>query len=160
MIEVWFFKTPYKDLIRMRDWKGVLLKAHINWLNQNLTHCVLRVNLGVDVVYQATWNGLLAFKTETLIVKPAIVLDVTHCVDSIKVIEELQNMFLFADTARVTLDNLLHLMYRKPHKVNGILCTSLVLNALGVDYIPMDLYPDYCYNLLKRYASKGKTRMS
>lgn len=150
-VEIWFFDTPYVDLIKLRDWKGILLKAHINWLGQRLTHCAIRINLSLtDVVYQATWGKLLACETKDILITPAEVIEIDNTVISdIEIIDRLMEAFKTYPDTKIYLSDLLHLMWKKPHKVKRIICTSFIYKMLGLNFGPTDLYPDNCYGFIK-----------
>lgn len=156
MLEIWFFSTPYIELIRTLDWRGVLLRAHIQWLGQHLTHCGIRVNIGgLDKFYTATWNRLEAYDTQDMY-KPVYTISIpmSECV-----ISRISRMFRDEQDSRITLKQILYMMYGTPEKVTGMLCTSFVLRSLDILYNPEHLYPDNLYKLLS-YASNRQITMS
>ena len=148
--EVLFYNNTYKQLISNLDWRGVLLKAHINWLGQRLTHCVLRIETdGIDRIYTATWFGLRSYPTSDFIYPPAEVIDVSNF-NQVNIIDRTRSLFTSYPNERITLKNILLMMKGKPEQVKGVLCTSFVCLCLGITVRPDNLYPDKLFKLLKR----------
>lgn len=145
-IEIHFYSTNYWTLLQHLDIKGILLKAHINWLGQTLTHCGFRiVTPGLDMLYQATWDGLRMWEYKTCKYPPHIIIDVTPYVLPSFVLDNLSYLFKYAATETIDLDQLLLLMCRKPERVTGMMCTSFIIECLGYDLKDLDvklLYPD------------------
>lgn len=155
-IEVHFYSTPYLILLRDRDIKGIVLKAHINWLGQTLTHCALRITAGgIDQMAQSTWGGLLLYLTSTVKYQPTVVVDVTQHVDAVEVIEYVIKEFKQPkDNTRVKLGTLLLLMRHRAEEVDETTCTGFIMKCLDMPLSPYALYPDVlCNDLLRRVAT-------
>ena len=147
MIEVRFYSTPYASLILNGDWRGILLRSHILWLGQHLTHCSLRIVAGdTDRIYAATWDGMYAYDTVNEKNQPVETIEVD--VNPLQVIDKITEIYTTSYHARVTLKNLLHMMRGQPELVDGMLCTSFVAEALGKTVLPDTLYPDNLFILL------------
>ena len=146
-VEVWFYSAPFSRLIKTGDWKGVLLRSHILWLGQRLTHCSIRIQTrDVDRIYMATWDGMQAYDTKDEKNKPVEIVEIDT--DVCKVIDKITEIYTTSYHARVTLKNLLHMMRGQPELVDGMLCTSFVVEALGKIVLPDTLYPDNLFRLL------------
>lgn len=155
-IEVHFYSTPYLILLKDKDIKGILLKAHINWLGQTLTHCALRiVSGGIDRMAQSTWGGLSLYETVTVKYKPTVIVDVTPYVDPVVVIDQVRKEFERPkDKTRVKLSTLLLLMRHKQEEVTETTCTGFIMYCLSMPFHPYALYPDVlCNDLLRRVAT-------
>lgn len=158
-IEVHFYATPYMKLVDLLDWRGILLKAHVNWLGQKRTHCSIRVKTDdeLDFVYQATWDGLIMCKTATIKYKPINIIDITNFVCPIKVTDNLKELFETKTNTRIALKTMLQLMHRKHEEVVEMTCTSFIADAMGL--VPLKsylLYPDNFYNGLKEWIYTWK----
>lgn len=153
-VEIHFYATPYYQLIRHLDWRGILLKAHINWLNQVRTHCAIRVLTDdLDMTYQATWSGLLSSKTSDIKYVPIDIVDITHKIDVVIFLDNIKHLFKHNRLDRIHLNELLKLMRGKPEEVSRMLCTSFIGDALGHTIVADALYPDNLYNRLMEWTN-------
>ena len=154
-VEVHFYSTPYLVLLRHKDIKGIILKAHINWLGQELSHCAIRIVAGgIDRIAQSTWTQLKLYETSSIQYEPAIVIDVTHMVDAVDVIGYITQEFQQPkDETMVKVSTLLLLTRHRAHEVTQTTCTGFVAKCLGFKIDKQLLYPDNLCLFLQKWVS-------
>lgn len=155
LIEVHFYATPYKTLVQLMDWRGILLKRHVNWLGQTRTHCSLRVLIGgIDSTYQATWDGLMMSPTDSIRYQPVDVIDVTNHINHSLLMDNIKHLYKYDRHKRIKLSTMLQLMKWEYNEVTDMTCTSFIADCMGIISLkPHLLYPDNFHNALKEWIN-------